>query len=268
MFTAKYHLDARVSASPRNWKEIMAKQLEGQVAIITGAAVRMGRAIALALADEGCGIVIHYRSSADQALELSGILKERGVPAWRVQADLAEPAGPERLIKEAKAQAGRLDILINSAAIFGKQPFLESDMGSFRKYMEVNLFAPIMTTRAFVAATETGRIINMVDRRIAGHDPTCIPYLLSKTALGEFTQAAALALAPHFTVNAVGPGPALPPPGKPDSYLIEKAGKIPLERQVPPDEIARTIVHLVTSPGITGQIVFVDGGQHLLGEGV
>lgn len=246
----------------------MAKQLEGQIAIITGAALRIGRAIALALADEGCGIVVHYRSSAGPASELCERLKERGVPAWRVKADLVKPRAPERVIAEAIKKAGRLDILVNCAAIFDKQPFLEADIASYRRQFETNLFAPVLTTRAFARATKSGRIVNFVDRRVAGHDPHCIPYLLSKKALAEFTQAAALALAPDFTVNAVGPGPILPPPGKSLAYLKEKGGRVPLERRVPPEEIARAVVNLVTSPTVTGQIIYVDGGQHLLGEGV
>lgn len=196
------------------------------------------------------------------------MLKQKGVPAWLVKADLIEPGAPQRVVAEAKEKAGRLDILVNCAAIFGKEPFLEAEEGVYRRYYETNLLAPVLMTRAFARATERGRVVNFVDRRVAGHDPHCIPYLLSKKALAEFTQAAALALAPNFTVNAIGPGPALPPPGKTVEYLKEKGGRVPLERQVPPPELARAVLNLVTSPGITGQIVFVDGGQHLLGEGV
>lgn len=242
--------------------------LTGQVALVTGGSLRIGRAISQALAKEGCGVVVHYRSSTASAMEFRRRLQRRGTPAWLVQADLTEMGAPDRVIADAKAAAGRLDILINCAALFSKQPFLDVDRASLHEQMETNLYAPVLLTRAFAKATRRGRVVNLVDRRVAGHDPRCIPYLLSKTALAEFTRAAALALAPRFTVNAVGPGPVLPPPGKSLSYLKDHAGRVPLERRVTPEDIARTVIYLVTNPAVTGQIVFVDGGQHLLGEGV
>lgn len=246
----------------------MAEQLKGRVALVTGGALRIGRAIALALADRGCGVVVHYRSSAKPAAELCLELKRRGVPAWRVGADLTAPDGADRLIADAKAKSGRLDILVNSAAIFDKHGLFDVNAALLQEQFATNLFAPVLLTRAFARAARRGCVVNLLDRRVAGNDPMCIPYLLSKKGLAAFTQSAALALAPRFTVNAVAPGPVLPPPGKSASYLKDHAGRIPLRRRVSPEDIARAVVYLVTNPSVTGQILFVDGGQHLLGEGV
>lgn len=236
--------------------------------MVTGGAVRIGRAIAEALADAGCHVVVQYWKSAKEASAVCRALNRRGVEAWAVRAQLAREADCARLIREAREKAGRLDVLINNAAVFNACPIEEVNGAALEGEFRTNLFAPILLTRHFCANTASGQILNLLDRRIAAHDPNRIPYVLSKKALAEFTRAAALALAPRFTVNGVAPGPVLPPPGKPRSYLKARAGAIPMGTPVPVDEVARAVVYLASSPSITGQIVFVDGGQHLLGEGV
>lgn len=244
------------------------QQLDGCVALVTGGAVRIGNAIAHALADEGCGVVVHYRNSAKEAEALCRALHAKGVEAWRVRGNLARASDCERLIQEAGEKAGRLDVLINNAAVFNACPMGDISSGALEEEFRINLFAPILLTRHFAGIAKTGRIVNLLDRRIAAHDTMRIPYVLTKKALAEFTRSAALALAPRFTVNGVAPGPVLPPPGKSRSYLKTRAGTIPLGSPVAVDEVARAVVYLASSPSITGQIVFVDGGQHLLGEGV
>ena len=127
-----------------------------------------------------------------------------------------------------------------------------------------NLFAPMLLTRAFARQSKRGKIINLLDRRIAGHETDCVPYLLTKKALAELTQLAAREFAPRFTVNGVAPGAVLPPPGKGTEYLRDLAGPVPLQKQITPADVAAAVLALLQADAVTGQIYFVDGGQHLL----
>jgi len=131
-----------------------------------------------------------------------------------------------------------------------------------------NMFVPLFLVQCLAARTARGKVINLLDRRIESDDPTCLPYLLSKKALAAFTRSAALELAPGITVNAVAPGAVLPPPGKGAQYLHDRSGRVPLKRRVKPSDVAEAVVALLRLDAVTGQIVFVDGGQHLLGNGV
>lgn len=231
--------------------------LNGKVALVTGGAVRIGAAICRALAAEGARVVIHYRRSKKEALALA---KELGGRA--VQSDLDSESACERLI----ARAGKLDILVNNAAVFQKDSLKAVTARKLEAEFWPNLFAPILLTRAFAAQTKGGAIVNLLDRRITSLDGSCVPYVLSKKSLAEFTKIAALELAPRIRVNAVAPGAVLPPPRKGKSYLKDNAGPIPLGRLVKPEEVAAAVVFLVKSESIAGQTVFVDGGQNLLGN--
>jgi len=134
--------------------------------------------------------------------------------------------------------------------------------------LRTNLLVPVLLTRAFAARTRQGRVVNLLDRRIATHDIACVPYLLSKSGLAEFTRLAALALAPGIAVNAVAPGAILPPAGAAGQRTPDRAGQVPLRVRVTPADVAAAVVALLKADSVTGQVVFVDGGQHLLGTGV
>ncbi len=231
--------------------------LNGKTALVTGGAVRIGAAICRALAAEGARVVVHYRRSKGEAVALAEELGGRAV-----QSDLASELACERLI----ARAGKLDVLVNNAAVFHKDPLKAVTARKLEEEFRPNLFAPILLTRAFAARTRRGAIVNLLDRRITSLDRSGIPYVLSKKSLAEFTKIAALELAPRITVNAVAPGAALPPPGKGKACLKDKAGPIPMGRLVKPEEVAAAVVFLVKSEAITGQILFVDGGQNLLAD--
>ena len=172
------------------------------------------------------------------------------------------------LISAALKQAKHIDILVNNAAVFHKNRLTTVTERKLTLEFGINLFAPICLTRFFAEQVSEGAVINLLDRRIMANDPECVPYSLSKKALAAFTQEAALALAPAFTVNAVAPGAVLPPPGKGAQYLYDNAGRIPLKNRVTPEDVAAGVVALLKLEGITGQTLFVDGGQHLLGNGV
>jgi NAD(P)-dependent dehydrogenase (short-subunit alcohol dehydrogenase family) len=238
--------------------------LAGQTALVTGGAVRIGRAICEALAGAGLNVVVHYRRSATEAVALCAELERRGVQAWAVPADLSSEAACTELIRRATAAAGRLDILINNAAVFHKDSLRATTEAGLLAEFWPNLFAPLLLMRALAAQGAGGKIVNLLDRRITGHDVECVPYVLAKKALAELTQLAARELAPRFTVNGVAPGAVLPPPGQGAAYLHDFAGTVPLQKQVTPAAVAAAVLALLQNDAITGQILFVDGGQHLL----
>lgn len=240
----------------------------GRTALVTGGAVRIGRAICEALADRGCNVVVHYHKSQNEAAELVSVLRTRGVESFAVAGDLTLEQTCQRVIEEARSETGALDILVNNASVFRKDSLLEASEDKVLQEIKTNLLAPLALMRAFAAQTGRGRIVSLLDRRIAGHEAGCIPYLVSKKALAELTLSAALELAPAITVNAVAPGAVLPPPGKGDDYMRDHAGRVPLGIKVTPQDVARAVVFLLENDAITGQVIFVDGGQHLLGGDV
>ena len=238
---------------------------KGRVALVTGGAVRIGRAISVALAAAGADVIIHYRNSKKDADKLRRILKTFDVRSWVLQADLSSEAACVDLIRRSIKTAGRLDMLVNNAAVFHKDSLRKTTEKKLLEEFWPNLFAPMILMRAFAEHAKAGKIINLVDRRITSLDTEAVPYVLTKKALAELTRIAALEFAPSIAVNAVAPGAILPPPGKGMDYLEDKAGPIPLKRRCLPEEVADTVVFMMKNDAMTGQVVFVDGGQHLLG---
>ena len=235
--------------------------LKGKTALVTGGAVRIGRAICEALAAEGVHVVVHYRASRKEALALA-----RKIGGIAVRSNLESEEACTDLINNVVSESGRLDVLVNNAAVFHKDSLRAVTAPKLGLDFWPNLFVPVLLTRAFAAKTRKGAVVNLLDRRITGLDTECLPYVLSKKALAEFTRIAALDLAPGIRVNGVAPGAVLPPPGKGMRYLRDKAGPVPLRIRVAPADVAEAVVFLVKHEAVTGQLVFVDGGQHLLGQ--
>lgn len=248
-------------------------KLNSKRILVTGAGVRIGRAIATALSRAGADLIIHYRSSSDAAEELAEQLRIAGGRADTVCGDLATGKGTASVMEQA-LHHGPLDGLVNNAAVFNRTPLAHSDRDTFLQEFGPNLLAPLELMRAFAAQTHLknhpGNIVNLLDRRIAAHDAGAVPYHLSKIALAEATRLAALEFAPHIRVNGVAPGPILPPPEIEDDpdYLTQHGGKTPLVHRCSPEDIAAAVLYFFTSPAVTGQILFIDAGQHLLGNGV
>lgn len=230
-------------------------QLSGKRALVTGGALRIGRAIVLALQSCGAEVVVHYRNSAEEARKLS---------PFSVQADLSDPEQCAGLIQ----QAGPLDILVNNASIFTKDTLSAATPDRVLQEFQVNLFAPMVLTRAFAVQAGQGAVINLLDRRIRCHDTSCVPYSITKKGLEELTRLSALEFAPGIRVNGVAPGPVLPPPDSPSISLSEISGRVPLETMPSPEQIADAALFLLQADAVTGQVIYVDGGQHLLGNGV
>jgi pteridine reductase len=237
--------------------------------LVTGGGLRVGKAISLALAKAGAEVVIHYRSSSDAAEETAEQIRIAGGKADTVSGDLGSVNGPQRIMDQALAE-GPLHGLVNNAAVFNRTPLADSDHQTFMDELGPNLLGPLALIRAFAAQGLEGSVINLLDRRIAAHDAGAVPYQLSKVALAEATRLAALEFAPRLRVNGIAPGAILPPPGKEHiaNYLAQHAGRAPLTHRCSPQDIADAALFLFQSPAITGQIIFVDAGQHLLGNGV
>lgn len=238
-------------------------ELEAKTVLVTGGAVRIGRAICLAFARAGTRIVIHRHASGAAAEALAAGIRASGGTAFTVAGDLAQAGAVEGILRDAIAAAGPVDILVNNAAVFHKDTPDSLDAAGLGAEFAVNLFAPLLLMRAFAAQGRPGRIVNLLDRRIAGVDTSCVPYELTKKALAEATRSAALHWAPRITVNAVAPGAVLPPPGAGPDHIRDRAGFIPAGRPVRPEEVAEAVLHLARSDAVTGQVLFIDGGQHL-----
>lgn len=242
------------------------KPLHGETALITGAARRLGRATALALAEAGADVVVHYRDSREEAEALRKELVAREVRAWTLSADFASPEEVVSLIDRAKdAVGGPLTLLVNNASVFPAGTYAEMTWEEFGGNARVNAWAPFVLSRALAGQTDHGAIVNLLDARIAADDPGHAAYHVSKRMLEILTEAMAREFAPGIRVNAVAPGLILPPPGRGVEYLEAMKPSVPLQRHGDPKDVAEAVLFLLRSEFITGQILFVDGGRHLLG---
>ena len=232
--------------------------------LVTGAARRLGRAIALKLAGTGWDVVVHYHRSSDEAAQVAAQVEGLGRRAWLVQADLSAPDQVAGLVDQAVGKAGRVDGLVNNASIFPAGRLLDLEWTALADNLQVNAFAPFVLARD-AARQGAASIVNLLDTRVVDYDREHAAYHLSKRALFSLTRMLALELAPGVRVNAVAPGLVLPPPGKGLDYLERYRGTNPLESIGTADEVAQTVHFLIEAAFITGQIVFVDGGRHMRG---
>ena len=235
-----------------------------QAALITGGAKRIGSAIAVALAREGFDIALHYRSSLAEAESLKRELEELGVECELFQADFEADFDALALMERVKRRFAGLAVLVNNVSVFEPGKLLETDPSLFDRVFRVNLRAPFFLTRAFALRCESGLVVNILDARVASNPIEHFAYTLSKKALRDFTQMAALELSPRIRVNAVCPGVILAPRGAGPEYLERRAKAIPAGRHGDPEDVARAVVFFVQNPFVTGQEIFVDGGEHLL----
>ena len=237
-----------------------------RAALVTGAAHRIGSAIVRGLAEDGWAVAIHYQESAAAADALAGEIVARGGRAVALKADLAREAETAALIGRATAALGPLGALVNNAAVFERDEALTATRASWDRHIEANLRAPFLLTQEFarqLPAPLTGSVINLLDQRVWNLTPHFTSYTLSKAGLWTLTQTLALALAPRIRVNGVGPGPTLPSPRQDDAQFARQCAETPLGRGSTPEEIVAAIRFLLAAPAITGQMIAVDGGQHL-----
>jgi glucose 1-dehydrogenase len=241
--------------------------LEGKVAVVTGGAVRIGRAIVLGLAGAGCHVFIHYGSSGEAARQTQGEAAALGVRAVIHQADLAEVTAVQGVIPAAVAAFGRVDILVNSAAIFLEGGLMATTVAMWEEQMAINLRAPFLLSQGFagqVPADGRGAIVNVTDARVFRPAADHFAYRLTKGALVTMTETLAHDLAPRITVNGVALGAILAPPGKDESYLQGIAEKrVPLRRPGSPAMVAENVLHLLQQEFVTGVTIRLDGGEFL-----
>jgi NAD(P)-dependent dehydrogenase (short-subunit alcohol dehydrogenase family) len=236
-------------------------------ALVTGGARRIGRALALALAEAGYAVAVHHRDSADDAEATAAEIRARGGRAAVVRADLGREGEAAGLVDEAASAVGPLALLVNNAA-----RFTDDRVGSLTRerwdlHFETNLRAPLVLAERF-AAQAPGReadpvILNLLDQRVWKPNPQFFSYTLSKSALWTATRMLAQALAPRIRVNAIGPGPTLPNPHQGEAGLAAEAAAVPLSRRTQVADICSAALYLIDAPAVTGQMIAVDGGQHL-----
>ncbi len=234
--------------------------------LVTGAANRIGAAIARALAAAGHNVVVHYHCSEASARDLVSDIANKGGVAALVQADLVNRSQRANLIGAAASHFGPLDVLINNASIFEPDSALTLDEKLWDSHFALHAEAPLFLARDFatqLADGTDGNIINIIDESVLRTNPAFFSYNLSKTVLWTATKTLAQSLAPAIRVNAIGPGPTLPSARQSEEDFARSVAALPLEASADPSEIAKAVLFLLDTPSITGQMIALDGGEHL-----
>lgn len=237
-----------------------------RIALVTGGARRLGRALALTLAGQGFDVAIHYADSTEAAEATAAEIRALGRRAATLRADLSQEAETEALIPAAIAALGPIGVLVNNASTFERDEWRDATRASWDLHMEPNLRAPFRLTQLFaqqLPEAAEGVVVNMIDQRVWSLTPHFMSYTISKAGLWAMTQTMALALAPRIRVNGIGPGPALPSPRQSEEQFARQCAGTPLRRGTSPEEIARALLAILSLPSMTGQMLALDGGQHL-----
>lgn len=238
------------------------------IALVTGAGARLGRALAIALGEDGWSVGVHYSRSQAGAEETAAAIEASGSKAVLLQADLLNEASTADLIPKAEAAFGApVSLLVNSASTFVEDNAQTHTRESWDTHMEVNLRAPVLLAQAFaktLGQDRKGLIINLIDQRVLKLNPQFFTYTLSKSALWTVTRTLAQALAPHIRVNGIGPGPTLRSVHQSEAEFDAEAAATLTGEGSNPDEIVKAMRYLIAASSVTGQMIASDGGQHLL----
>lgn len=232
-------------------------------ALVTGGAVRLGRALALALAQNGYDLALHYHSSRAAAEATAEEIRALGRQCVLFQQDLADVAAFHALIASVHSALPGLCVLVNSASGYVQENISETALKTFDDMFSLNLRAPYFLTQAFCATVESGQVINIIDNKIGFHQYQYGAYLLSKKALAEFTKMAALEYAPAFRINGIAPGVVLPASTRSPEYIAWRVQGIPMQKQGHPNDISQALLFLLNSEFISGQIITVDGAENI-----
>ncbi|HWK43853.1 MAG TPA: SDR family oxidoreductase [Stellaceae bacterium] len=237
-----------------------------KVALVTGGAKRIGRTLALALARDGWSVAVHHNRSAEAAASVAAEIRDLGRQAVILQADLSDETEVAGLVPAAVEALGPLGCLINNASVFENDGIATADRASWDAHLNTNLRAPFVLIQEFarqLPETAEGVVLNLLDQRVWNLTPFFMSYTVSKAGLWTLTQTLALALAPRIRVNAIGPGPTLPSIHQTDEQFARQCAAMPLQRGTTPDEIADALRFILGARAMTGQMIALDGGQHL-----
>ena len=244
----------------------IANQNNDKIALVTGGAKRIGKSIVLRLAENGWSVAIHYRKSAAKAEAVAAEVRLRGGRAVTIQADLTNEVEVLEIIPKVRATLGPLTLLVNNASVFEMDKADTVTRDSWDKHIEANLRAPFVLSQAFARQLpegEEGNIINLLDQRVWKLTPYFISYTIAKMGLWTLTRSLALAYAPRIRVNGIGPGPTLPSPRQTEEQFAQQSAAMPLGHGATPQEIARCVLYILSAPSMTGQMIALDGGEHL-----
>jgi NAD(P)-dependent dehydrogenase (short-subunit alcohol dehydrogenase family) len=237
-----------------------------KAALVTGAARRIGRALALALADSGYGVAVHHHSSHTATEKLVAEIGRNGGKAVALAADLSDEAAVKKLLPDATAALGPIGVLVNNASMFENDTVATATREGWDAHLAVNLRAPFVLIQNFAAllpANCGGVVVNLLDERVWNLTPYFVSYTVSKAGLWTLTRTMALALAPRIRVNAIGPGPTLPNVRQTPEQFFDRCRHMPLRRGTSPSEIAAALRFILEAPAMTGQMIALDGGEHL-----
>lgn len=244
-------------------------------ALVTGAGGRLGRAMAVYLAERGHDVAVHFATSDQGAEETAQMVRDLGRRAVTFQADLLDEAATQDLLPQARAALGPITVLINNASIFEYDNITTATRRGWDRHMDSNLRAPFVLTQAFAAQAPdatldtagepvaSGLVVNLIDQRVRKLTPEFMTYTLAKMGLWAFTQTAAQALAPTVRVNAIGPGPTLKGARQSQQHFTEQRAATILGRGAGATDICAALGYFLDAPAVTGQLLCVDGGQHL-----
>ncbi|MDY6775318.1 MAG: SDR family oxidoreductase [Halobacteria archaeon] len=237
-------------------------ELDSKTALVTGSPKRVGKEIALALADEGADVGVHYRTSADAAEKTAEEIRQKGVESSVFQADLSEVEESETLVDDVADEFGGLDIVVNSASVFYETPFGEVDEDDWNHNIDVNLRAPFFVSQRAAEVIDEGKIVNIAGVGGITPYPSYLPYSASKSGLISLTKGMAKELAPDISVNAVAPATVLSPPDRDEEEERRIAETIPVGSIGSPDDVSEAVVYLTSaSEFVTGVVLPVDGGK-------
>lgn len=244
-------------------------------ALVTGAGARLGAAMALYLAGRGYDVAVHFNGSAEGAEAVVGQIRDMGRKSVALQADLLDEGACQNLVGRASEALGQLTCLINNASIFEYDTLQSATRDSWDRHIGSNLRAPFVLTQNFAAQApeadidERGEpraqalVVNMLDQRVHKLTPEFMTYTIAKMGLWAFTQTAAQGLAPHIRVNGIGPGPTLQGARQSEEHFARQRANTVLGRGANPTDILGALGYFLDAPGVTGQMLTVDGGQHL-----